>query len=144
LRPRLSGQCLPGIEYGWKWHFRLAQSISRFVVAAVVTKGGCFTRRSLEVLMFVKFPNSALAAAALLGLVSLPSVANANAKNCGVVLDELATAISGHLTMASEKKAAMLRMATKGYDACMSGDVSSSDETRDMVMRAIRESLGQR
>ena len=68
----------------------------------------------------------------------------AQAADCGGELDSLAKAISGHLTMSPEKKAAMLRMATSGYDHCMAGDTKHSGATRDMIMLQIKEHLGGR
>ncbi len=82
----------------------------------------------------------AILAAAALGLATQ----SAQAAQCGVVLDELAKAISGHLTMAPDMKASMLRMAVHSYDSCMVGDAKSSDATRDTIMRQIKESLGGR
>ncbi|MBA4173645.1 MAG: hypothetical protein C0511_13595 [Hyphomicrobium sp.] len=70
------------------------------------------------------------------------AAAPANAMNCGVVLDEITKAIAGHLTMAPEKKAAMLRMAMSTYDACAAGNTGSAEQTRDLLMKQLRESLG--
>jgi hypothetical protein len=69
---------------------------------------------------------------------------SAQAADCGAVLDELTRAVSGNLTMSGDKKAAMLRMATSGYDHCMSGDTKHSGNVRDMIMTQIKESLGGR
>jgi hypothetical protein len=80
------------------------------------------------------------ACAALIATAALAPAAQA--AECGVVLDELAKAISGHLTMAPEKKASMLRVAMSGYDSCMAGDSTSSAATRDMIMKQIKASLG--
>ena len=85
---------------------------------------------------------SRIAVCALIALTTLAPAAKA--ADCGAVLDELTKAVSGHLTMSSEKKAAMLRMATSGYDHCMSGNTKYSGEIRDMLMTQIKESLGGR
>ncbi len=69
---------------------------------------------------------------------------SAKAADCGAVVDELSKAISGHLTMSPERKVAMLRMATSGYDHCMSGNTKYSAEIREMLMTQIREHLGGR
>jgi hypothetical protein len=69
---------------------------------------------------------------------------SAQAAPCGVVLDDLAKAISGHLTMSPDMKASMMRMAVHSYDSCMVGDAKSSDATRDLIMRQIKEGLGGR
>ncbi len=79
--------------------------------------------------------------AAVLFAVSAPAV---QAADCGVVLDELSKAISGNLNMSSEKKAAMMRMASTSYDYCMAGDTKGAGNIRDMLMSQIRESLGGR
>lgn len=72
----------------------------------------------------------------------LLSAAPARAMNCGAVLDDITKAISGHLTMAPEKKAAMLRMAMSTYDACAAGNTGSAEQTRDLLMKQLREALG--
>lgn len=68
----------------------------------------------------------------------------ANAASCGEEMDALMKAISGHLTMSPEKKAALLRMTSSGYDHCMAGDTKHSGDIRDMVMTQIKEHLGGR
>jgi len=69
---------------------------------------------------------------------------SAEAAECGKVIDELSQAISGNLSMSSEKKAAMMRMASMSYDHCMMGDSRHAGEIRDMIMQQIKESLGGR
>ena len=69
---------------------------------------------------------------------------SAQAATCGAVMDELATAVAGQLTMSPEKKAAMLRRVTSSYDACMAGDTKGSEGIRDLIMAQIKESLGQK
>jgi hypothetical protein len=66
----------------------------------------------------------------------------AQAADCGGEFDALAKAVSGHLTMAPEKKVSMMRMATKGYDHCMAGNTKDSGNIRDVIMMQIKESLG--
>lgn len=83
-----------------------------------------------------------LALSALLAVTMFTPTAQAS--DCGVQLDELAKAISGHLTMSPDKKASMLRMATTGYDHCIAGDDKYAGATRDMIMKQIKESLGGR
>ena len=81
----------------------------------------------------------------LLAAVLFASFAPAvQAADCGLVIDDLSKAISGNLTMSSEKKAAMMRMASMSYDHCMMGDHKHAGEIREMIMAQIRESLGGR
>ena len=68
----------------------------------------------------------------------------AQAADCGGELDSLAKAVSSHLTMPPEQKAAMLRMATSGYDHCMAGDTTHAGATRDRIMQQVKEHLGGR
>jgi hypothetical protein len=82
----------------------------------------------------------AILAAVVLSLVA----SSAQAADCGKVYDELATAISGHLTMSPEKKQSMMRMASTAYDHCVAGDTKYSGNIRDMIMTQIKESLGGR
>ena len=70
--------------------------------------------------------------------------ASVQAADCGAVIDELSKAIAGNLTMSSEKKSAMMRMASMSYDHCMMGDAKHSGEIRDMIMAQIKEALGGR
>ena len=83
-----------------------------------------------------------LAVCAVLAFTTLAPAAHA--ADCGAVLDELTKAVSGHVTMSSERKAAMFRMASMGYDHCMAGDTKHSGEIRDMLMAQIKETLGGR
>lgn len=77
-------------------------------------------------------------------LTLFTSSVSAQAASCGADLDELTRAVSGHVTMSSEKKASMLRMAMSGYDYCMAGDTKHSGNVRDMIMAQIKASLGGR
>ena len=72
------------------------------------------------------------------------AAASAQAADCGAVIDELTKAVSGNVTMSSDKKAAMMRMASMSYDHCMMGDTKHAGEIRDMIMAQIKESLGGR
>lgn len=85
------------------------------------------------------FRKSALMLAVLPAILT---VTPANAMNCGAVLDEITKAISGHLTMSPEKKAAMLRAAMNGYDNCSAGDTQSAAQTREMLMTQLKQNLG--
>ncbi len=76
--------------------------------------------------------------------LSIGAASSAKAMDCGAVIDELTKAISGHLTMSPERKAAMLRMTMSAYDRCMSGDKTSAEQTRAMLMEQLRQSLGGR
>lgn len=69
---------------------------------------------------------------------------SAQAADCGVVVDELMKAVSGHVTMSADKKASLMRMTTASYDHCMAGDTKRSGELRDLVMTQLREHLGGR
>ncbi len=57
-------------------------------------------------------------------------------------MDALSKAISGPVTMPAGHRAAMMRMALSGYDRCMADDSKGFDETRDLIMTQIRQSLG--
>ncbi len=64
----------------------------------------------------------------------------ANAMNCNKVFDELMKAATGQLT--SDMRVAIALGATRAYDSCMIGDVSSAKHTRDMIMAQVKKSLG--
>ena len=72
-------------------------------------------------------------------IVGLSSSAFAS---CEKEFDALSKAISGPVAMADGHRAAMMRMAVKGYDSCMAGDMKDFESVRDMLMKQVRESLG--
>jgi len=88
-------------------------------------------------------PALALAALLAAGAATL-APSGARAMNCGAAFDELTRAISGHLTMSTDRKAAMLRMAMSAYDSCSVGDEKSAAATRDMLMEQLKRTLGGR
>lgn len=81
---------------------------------------------------------------ALIGAILMIAVggSSASAADCGVVINDLSKAISGHLTMSPDKKASMLRMAVSSYDHCMVGDSKASGDIQAMLMKQLRENLG--
>jgi hypothetical protein len=120
-----------GIEFRSHRHFCPANAIS--ILRLTLFPG----RRNLKDSHMLR---SIFCAGLLLATVS----SSAQAADCGAVLDELTKAVSGNLTMSGDRKAAMLRMASSGYDHCMAGDTKYSGNVRDMLMQQIKESLGGR
>lgn len=67
----------------------------------------------------------------------------AAAANCEGEFGTLAKAISAPTTMDPGHRAAMMRLALSGYDACLSGDSKNAGDIQAMLMKQLRENLGE-
>ena len=79
---------------------------------------------------------------AVLSAVALVGFAAPAFASCEKEFDALSKAISSPVTMEAGHRAAMMRMAVRGYDSCMAGDMKDLESTRDMIMKQISQSLG--
>ena len=68
----------------------------------------------------------------VIGALAAPAQA---AMNCGSMLEDHSSMISKMTKASMEKRAALRRMAMRGYDYCMAGDELNATKFFDMISR---------